>query len=87
MTIPTGEVFKAKICQDKGKAMMTNPNEALAPWILRTVLGLEENELLTYKKLKAMGTDSVKIVKHDISNYSIEFADLDSYEEFIDYNE
>lgn len=42
---------------------MTNPNIALANWLLKDVLQLKERELLTYKKLEIIGIDSVKIEK------------------------
>ncbi len=42
---------------------MTNPNVALANWLLKYVLQLKERELLTYKKLEIIGIDSVKVEK------------------------
>ena len=32
LEIPTGEVFRAKVCQDNSKALMTNPNKAMSDW-------------------------------------------------------
>ena len=60
-----------KICQDNGKALMSNPNKALGKWILRDVLSLKEGEVLTYQKLKELGIDSILITKG--KNYSINF--------------
>lgn len=75
--------MKAKICQDNGKALMTNPNIALANWLLKDVLQLKERELLTYKKLEIIGIDSVKIEKIDNENYKIYFSKIGSYENFL----
>ena len=35
LTVPSGEVFTSKVCQDGSKALMTNPNKAIAEWLLR----------------------------------------------------
>ena len=83
LEIPSGIKLKAKICQDNGKALMTNPNIALANWLLKDVLQLKERELLTYKKLEIIGIDSVKIEKINNENYKIYFSKIGSYEKFI----
>jgi hypothetical protein len=62
---------------------MTNPNIALANWLLKDVLQLKERELLTYKKLEIIGIDSVKIEKIDNENYKIYFSKIGSYENFL----
>lgn len=62
---------------------MTNPNVALANWLLKDVLQLNERELLTYKKLEIIGIDSVKIEKIDNENYKISFSKIGSYENFL----
>lgn len=62
---------------------MTNPNVALANWLLKDVLQLNERELLTYKKLEIIGIDSVKIEKIDNENYKIYFSKIGSYENFL----
>ena len=83
LRIPNGEVLTAKLCQEGSKALMTNPNNALAEWMLRRVLGLNEGELLSYQRLKEVGYDSVRIIKISESNYKIEFALLNEYEQFL----
>ena len=83
LEIPSGIKLKAKICQDNGKALMTNPNIALANWLLKDVLQLKERELLTYKKLEIIGIDSVKVEKIDDENYKIYFSKIGSYENFL----
>lgn len=83
LRLPSREIIVAKVCQANGKALMTNPNNAMADWMLRRILRLAPFELLTYDKLIESGFDSVKITKIDNSNYLIDFAPVDSYEEFI----
>jgi hypothetical protein len=83
LKIPTGEAFKAKVCQDNSKALMTNPNKALADWLLRGVFQLNERERLTIDKVNMLGFDSVIIYKDSEGKYRIDKAKLDSYENFI----
>ena len=71
VVLPNGNTLSMKICQDNGKALMSNPNKALGKWILRDVLSLKEGEVLTYQKLKELGIDSILITKG--KNYSINF--------------
>ncbi|MGI6073031.1 MAG: hypothetical protein ACOYEA_00085 [Fermentimonas sp.] len=87
LTIPTGEIFSAKVCQENSKALMTNPNKALSDWILRRVFGLKEGELLTIEKVNELEFDSVIIYKNSESDYIIDKSKLDSYEEFINYQD
>lgn len=64
--------MSAKICQDGGKALMSNPNKELGKWLLRDVLHLKEGELLTMEKLNRFGFDSVIITKIDSENFKID---------------
>lgn len=93
LKIPTGEIYKASMCQtyeteidgilvNKGKGLMTNPNNAIANWLLRNLLKLEEGELATINKLNELGIDSVIITKVDEENYEIDVMRTDSYEHF-----
>lgn len=84
LRIPNGAILSAKVCQDGSKALMTNPNKAMADWMLRDVLLLKENEILTYDKLRKIGYDSVKITKSTDHDYFIDFTKLDEYESFIE---
>lgn len=70
----------AKVCQDNDKAIMTNPNEDLGKWLLRDVLNLQENELLTYEKLEQIGFDTVQINKFEDNTYEINFKQLGTFE-------
>lgn len=83
LKIPSGEVFSAKVCQEEGKALMTNPNDALANWILRKVFQVKEGELLTIERMNELGSDSVIIIKDDDGKYKIDIMKTDSYEQFI----
>ncbi|RYY00741.1 restriction endonuclease [bacterium] len=83
LKVPNGDILNAKVCQDGSKALMTNPNNALADWLLRKVLRLEEKEILTYEHLRKVGYDSVKITKVEKDEFLIDFAPLDTYENFI----
>ena len=91
LVLPNGDELSAKICQDGGKALMSNPNSALGHWLLRTVLQKRPGELVTMDDLVRFGIDSVLIEKthnrNDIGQeiYKISFtvADYESYQEFI----
>lgn len=61
--LPDGQDLSAKICQQGGKALMSNPNKALGKWLLRDILKLEERKLVTYDVLALYGIDSVIIRK------------------------
>lgn len=88
LILPDGNGLEAKVCQDNSKAIMSNPNKDLGEWLLRKVLNLEENEILTYDTLLAIGVDSVKITRKNNDNhsdkleYSIEFCSIGTYDEF-----
>ncbi len=74
--------MKSKICQDNSKALMSYSNRELGKWILRDVLNLKANELLTYDKLQILGVDSVRIDKINELEFEINFAKIGSYEDF-----
>lgn len=72
----------AKVCQDDAKALMSNPNEDLGKWLLRDVLSLTENELVTYEKLENIGIDTVQLNKFEDETYEINFKGLGTYETY-----
>lgn len=84
LTIPTGETFIAKVCQENSKALMTNPNKALSDWLLRELLQIQEGDLATIERLLELGFDSVIIYKDASSKFRIDKAELDGYEHFIE---
>lgn len=91
LVLPNGDELSAKICQDGGKALMSNPNSALGEWLLRRVLRKRPGELVTMNDLVRFGIDSVLIQKTHTRNnigqeiYKISFtvADYESYQDFI----
>jgi hypothetical protein len=83
LSTPTGQVLRAKICQDNSKALMTNPNRDLSDWLLRKVLGLKDGELATIERLDTVGMDSVIVKRVGDLEYSIDVAKVGSYESFI----
>jgi hypothetical protein len=83
LKFPDGEKVIAKICQENGKALMTQSNRKLGKLILRDGLKLSRGELATYDKLQLLGIDSVRIDKISNSEFEINFSKNGSYEEFI----
>jgi hypothetical protein len=82
LTVPSGKVFEAKVCQDNSKALMTNPNKALSDWLLRKVLQLKEGELATIEKLDKLGFDSVIVLKDKVGDFKIDIMKTNSYKVF-----
>lgn len=80
--LPNGNFKMAKVCQDNSKALMSNPNEDLGKWILRDVLNLQENELVTYDKLEQIGIDTVQLNKYEDGTYEINFRELGTFETY-----
>lgn len=80
---PDGKILNAKVCQENSKALMTNPNSALADWLLRQLLNLKKGELATSERLQLIDYDSVIITKITDNQYKIDKAEFGSYENFI----
>lgn len=80
--LPDGSIIPAKVCQQDNKAIMSNPNNLLGKWLLRDVFELPEHKLVTYKMLETFGIDSVIFTKNSESDYSVEFSELGTYENF-----
>lgn len=74
MRLPNGKYLQMKICQQGGKAIMSDPNKGLGKWLLREVLNLKPGQLLTYDDLIVRGIDSVLIWREDSGFYSIDFV-------------
>ena len=73
LRLPNGKTISMKICQEDGKALMSNPNKDLGKWILRDVLHVEEGHLVTYDDLLKIGIDSILFLKHPNGTYSCDF--------------
>lgn len=91
LLLPNGEYLSAKICQDGGKALMSNPNLALGEWILRDVLKKNEGEIVTIDDLNRLGFDSVCVEKlhkktpDGLDIFKIYFTDSDiNYDTFVE---
>ncbi|RKM46975.1 NgoFVII family restriction endonuclease, partial [Moraxella catarrhalis] len=80
---PDGQILNAKVCQENSKALMTNPNSALADWLLRQLLNLKKGELATSERLQLIDCDGVIITKITDNQYKIDKAEFGSYENFI----
>ena len=98
LLLPNSAVLvQSKVCQDDGKALMSDPNTTLGHWIMKVLRPslvdsdferppLAKDKPFTYKDLVSIGKDSVLVRKSRVKSktrYSIEFAPLDSYEDFI----
>lgn len=82
LTFPDGTVIPTKVCQQDGKAIMSNPNSTLGKWLLRDVFELPEKTLITYRMLEIFGIDCVIFRKNNENEYSIDFAEIGTYEWF-----
>lgn len=94
LELPNGEQISVKVCQENGKALMSNPNVALGKWILRDVLQLDEWQLVTVDTLNKFGVDSLIIEKNigekgNKDTYKIFFQNeaYETYDEFMDEGE
>lgn len=93
LRLPDGTKIPAKVCQEAdknnpliGKSIMSNPNKVLGKWLLRNVFELPEGTLVTYEMLEMFGIDSVIFTKHGDLDYSVDFAEIGTYEEFYSNN-
>lgn len=82
LELPDGKIISAKVCQDDGKAIMSNPNRELGHWLLRDVFNLKEGTLVTYDMLERFGIDSVIFTKINNSSYKIDFCEIGTYEKY-----
>lgn len=82
LLLPDGQIIKAKVCQDDGKAIMSDPNQALGKWLLRDVLQVPIKTVVTYEMLQIFDIDSVIFTKISDCKYSIDFCPIGTYEKF-----
>lgn len=68
--------------RSEGKAIMSNPNNVLGEWLLRNVFELPEGTVVTYDMLQRFGIDSVVFTKYGDLDYSVDFSEVGTYEEF-----
>lgn len=86
LELPDGKIISAKVCQENGKAIMSDPNKDLGRWLLRDVLQLEEGTLITYELLQEKGFDTVLFEKVNDQYYKIYFTDSSVYDELYGIN-
>lgn len=87
--LPDGTEISAKVCQEAdknnpaiGKAIMSNPNKVLGKWLLRDVFELSEKTIVTYEMLEKFGVDSVVFTKNFEGDYSVDFSEIGTYEDY-----
>lgn len=90
LLLPDGKVLSAKICQENGKALMSNPNRELGHWLLRKVLKKKVGSLVTMDDFYRYGFDSICVENlHSLNGrgereYRLFFtAQLEDYNQFI----
>lgn len=82
LKLPDGTWISAKVCQQDGKAIMSNPNSELGEWLLRKVFELKEGTKVTYDMLREFNVDSVIFTKLSEGKYMVDFGELGTYEKF-----
>lgn len=82
LMLPNGQWISAKVCQQDGKAIMSNPNNLLGKWLLRDVFELDEGTQVTYDMLRIFNVDSVMFTKIEDHKYTVDFCELGTYESF-----
>lgn len=87
LRLPDGTIISAKVCQDQGKAIMSNPNKDLGEWLLRKVFEIPENTIVTYEMLEKFNVDSVVFTKNSEFDYSVDFSEIGTYEQFYNLEE
>lgn len=86
LRLSNGQLVSAAVCQDNGKALMSNPNSDLGEWLLRGLMNLDEKTQVEYKYLDGLGVDSVVIDKIGDLNYEIDVVQTGSFDDFEDAN-
>lgn len=95
--LPNGKRIPALVTQSNMKGLQSGSNTetdekgkrygqaALGQWLLIDVLGLKDRTLVTREWLQKKGTDSVRLWrrKDDYTTIYIDFAPIDSFENFI----
>ncbi|MDB8541222.1 NgoFVII family restriction endonuclease [Turicibacter sanguinis] len=81
LILPNNQNLLCKVCQQNGKALMSNPNSDLGHWLRDTIFRKSPGELITLDDMLIRGIDSV-IIKKQNNQFFIDFASIGSYEEF-----
>ncbi len=93
LRLPDGSQMSAKVCQQDGKAIMSNPNSLLCDWLFRMIDDSPEiskarmvnGRAYTMQDLERIGRDSVKITLVDASKriYELEPMPVGSFDSFL----
>ena len=82
--LPNGRIISMKVCQDGGKALMSNPNKDLGKWLLRDILKIDYGVLVTYEMLLEIGIDAIIFEKTN-NEYKLNFVKVGKFEEYRDH--
>jgi hypothetical protein len=90
------KAIRGRVCQQDGKALMSNPNHLLLTWLYRVLdPDFDESWFIetpsdkapyTTKDLLEIGRDAIRVVKVVSSgsqSFKLSFAELGAYEEFV----
>ncbi len=80
--LPNKKTLSMKVVQQGGKALQSNPNKALGSWILRDVLKIKKDTVVTKADLDEKGIDSIKLSKDEEGVYYMDFLKVGSFEEY-----
>ncbi|MCR1955234.1 NgoFVII family restriction endonuclease [Clostridioides mangenotii] len=84
--LPDGSKIKMKVCQESGKAIMSDPNKILGKWLLRDILKIPYGTLVNYETLLKIGIDCVVFEKTG-NTYKMDFKAVGEYEKFLKRHE
>lgn len=92
LELPDGSMLSAKICQDGGKALMSNPNDALMAWLFSQIDGdfetaqkrLVQKNPYTYEDLLAVSRDCVRITKGRDGVYRMTPGGIGGYQLYLE---
>lgn len=82
LELPNNETISAKVCQQDGKAIMSNPNSTLGKWLLRDVLKISEGDIVTFDLLKEKNVESLIFTKINDSKYKVRVGSFGSYNNY-----
>jgi len=71
LTLPNGKVLSAKMCQDRGKALQSNPNKELGEWSFNK-LNISSGNTVTNQDLTKAGFYSVILEEDGNCNFSMD---------------
>lgn len=93
LTLPTGQVVSAKLCQQGSKALMSSPNDHLSFWLFQRidqsiaemVKRFSENRPYTYNDLRNLNFDCLSISRTE-HGFKLMPEPLDAYEIWVNEN-